>query len=71
LLQTQREEIYIGYKEEGFYNKGGEELEQVARRGGGCPIPGNTQGQAGRGSEHLMELWLSLFIAGHFGPDGL
>ena len=30
-----------------FYNKGGEALERVAQRGGGCPIPGNTQGQAG------------------------
>ena len=32
-------------------NKGGEALEQVAQRGGKCPIPGNIQGQAGRGSE--------------------
>jgi len=31
---------------------------------GGCPIPGDSQGKAGWGSEHLMELWLSLFIAG-------
>jgi len=23
------------------------------------------------GSEHLMELWVSLFIAGGIGPDGL
>ena len=23
---------------------------------GGCPVLGDTQGQAGRGSEHLMEL---------------
>ena len=29
----------------------GETLEQVARRGGRCPIPGNIQGQVGRGSE--------------------
>ena len=28
------------------------------------PIPGDTQGQAGWGSEHLMELWVSLFTAG-------
>jgi len=27
-------------------------LEQVARRDGGCPIPGNTEGQAGQCSEH-------------------
>ena len=30
-----------------FYSKGGEALAQVALRGGGCPIPGDTQGQAG------------------------
>jgi len=28
-----------------------EKLEQVAQRGGQCPIPGNIQGQVGRGSE--------------------
>ena len=39
--------------EEGFYTKGGEALAQVAQRGGGCPVPGDAQGQAGRGSEHL------------------
>jgi len=33
-----------------------EALAQDARRGGGCPIPGGTPGQAGRGSERLMEL---------------
>ena len=47
-----------------FYHQGGEAVAQVAQRGGGCPIPGDTQGQAGWGSEHLMELWVSLFIAG-------
>jgi len=40
-----------GYKEEIFHDEGGETLEQVAQRGGGCPIPANIQGQAGRGSE--------------------
>ena len=34
-----------------FYNEGGETLAQVAQRGGRCPIPGNIQGQVGRGSE--------------------
>ena len=34
-----------------FYNKGGKGLAQVAQRGGGCPIPSDTQGQAGWGSE--------------------
>ena len=47
-----------------FYIRGGEALAQVAWRGGGAPIPGETQGQAGPGSEHLMELWVSLFSAG-------
>ena len=34
-----------------FYNEGGETLEQVAQRGGRCPMPGNIQGQVGRGSK--------------------
>jgi len=34
----------------------GEAVAQVAQTGGGCPIPGDIQGQAGWGSEHLMEL---------------
>jgi len=37
----------LGDKEEVFYSEGGEALEQVAQRGGGCCIPG----QVGRGSE--------------------
>ena len=42
---------------------GGDALAQVAQRGGGCPIPGDIQGQVEWGSEHLMEPWVSLFIA--------
>ena len=34
-----------------FYDEGCETLQQVAQRGGRCPIPGNIQGQAGLGSE--------------------
>jgi len=34
-----------------FYSEGGETLAEVAQRGGRCPIPGNIQGQVGRGSE--------------------
>ena len=34
-----------------FYHKGGEALAQVAQRGGGCPVPADAQGEAGRGSE--------------------
>ena len=54
----------MGYKEKVFYSKGREALAHVAQRGGGCFIPGDTQGQAGQGSEYLMELWVSLFTAG-------
>ncbi|KAK4811149.1 hypothetical protein QYF61_019790 [Mycteria americana] len=32
-----------------FYDEGGETLEQVAQRGGRCPIIGSVQGQVGRG----------------------
>jgi len=34
------------------YSKGGETQAQIAQRGGGCPIPGDAQGQAGWGFEH-------------------
>ena len=40
-----------------------ESLECVSQRGGGCPVPRDTEGQAGWGSEQLIELWVSLFIA--------
>jgi len=43
-------------KEEVSYRKSVEAVAQVAQRGGGCPIHGDTQGQAGWDSEHLMEL---------------
>jgi len=29
------------------------------------PYPCRHLGQAGRGSEHLVELWVSLFVAGN------
>ena len=58
-------------KEKNFYDKGGEALAQVAQRGGGCPIPAHTQRSGWMGSEHLMELWVSLFTAGGVGSDGL
>ena len=31
---------------------------------GGSPVLGDIQGQVGLCSEHLVELWASLFIAG-------
>ena len=40
--------LKIGYKKEVFYDRGAE--AQVAQRGGGCPVPGDIQGQAGWGS---------------------
>jgi len=46
------QKILTQYKKKLFYNMGSEALAQVAQRGGGCPIPGDTQAQAGRGSEH-------------------
>lgn len=42
----------------------GEELKCVAQRDDGCPIPGDIHGQTGWSSEHLTELWVSLFMAG-------
>jgi len=34
-----------------FYDEGVETLVQVSQRGGRCPMLGNIQDQAGRGSE--------------------
>ena len=34
-----------------IFGEGAEALTQVAQSGGGCPIPGDTQGEAGPGSE--------------------
>jgi len=41
------------YKQDIFYNMGGQTLEQVAQRGGTHPTPGNVQGQAGRCPKQL------------------
>ena len=57
----------MGRKGKAFYSKGGEALEEVAHRGGGCPVPGNTQGQAGQGPEQPVG------VPVHYrgvGPDG-
>ena len=51
-----------------FYSKGGEALAQVAQRGGGCPIPGDTQGQAGWGSEQPDQ---AVGVPAHFRGVGL
>ena len=67
MVSNQKREIYIENKEEIFYNKDGEAVELVAQRVGGSLIPGDIQGQAGWGSEHLTELWVSLSIAGELG----
>jgi len=54
-----------------FYAKGGEALAQVAEIGGGCPIPGDTQGQAGWGSEqHHLSVGVSFQCRG-IGLGGL
>ena len=41
-FHTKRGEIQLEYEEEVVYSKGGEALEQVAPRGGGCPILGDA-----------------------------
>lgn len=61
--QTKEEGIQTGYKEKSFSNKGGEAPAQDAQRGSGCLIPGEIQGQDRLGSEYLIKLQVSLFIA--------
>ena len=39
-------------------------MEQVAQRGGGGPVLGDIEGQAGGALSTLICLWMSLFIAG-------
>ena len=46
----------VGYKEKVFYIEDGEALELVVQRYAKCPVPGDTRGQSGSGSEHLIEL---------------
>lgn len=45
----------------------GEALVQFVQRGGGCPIPANTQGQL----DHALCTWLSCRRPCTIGPDGL
>ena len=52
--QNQKHHLRLDIKKKFFYDEGGETLKQVAQRGGRCPIPGNIQGQVGRGS-NLVE----------------
>jgi len=47
-------ELSFGNKEEVSYHKDSEAVAQVAQRGGGCPVPVDTSGQAEWGSEHLI-----------------
>lgn len=42
-------QIYVRYKEEIFHYES--DKEQVAQRGGKCPMPGNIQGQVKWSSE--------------------
>ena len=48
-----------------------EALAQVAQRGGGCPIPGDIQGQAGQGSEQPDPAVGVPVQCRAVGPDGL
>jgi len=71
MVLNQDRVIQTRFKEEIFYNEGGEILAELAQRGGQCPIPGNTQDQVGRGSEHPDP---GEDVPAHcrgFGPDGL
>ena len=55
-LQTQMTLWYKSIKKKSFYGECGEALAEAAQRGGGCPVPGDIEGQSGPGSEHLLEL---------------
>jgi len=49
---NQRESRFrLDIRKKFFYHEGGETLEQIAQRSSGGPIPGNTQGHVGWGSE--------------------
>lgn len=50
-----------------LYQMRTEKENEVAQRGGGCPILGDAQGQAGQGSEHMIWLQVSLFVAKELG----
>ena len=53
-----------------FHDQGSETQEQVTQRGGGCPIPGDIQGQAGQGSEQpALAGGVPVHCRG-VGPDG-
>ena len=57
-------------KEKGFYSNSGEALKKDAQRGGGCPVPGDTHGQAGWGSEQPNRAVGPCSLQG-VGPDDL
>lgn len=50
ILNWKRKDL-IRCKEENFYYKGDQPLEQIAHRNCGCPMPGSIQSQAGWGFE--------------------
>jgi len=54
-----------------FYSKSGETLAQVAQRSSVGPIPGNTPGQVGRGSEQPDPVEDVPDLCRGFGLDGL
>lgn len=51
LMVLNRGQIQTRYKEEIFYDEGGETLEQVAQGSCGCPVIGSVWDQVGRGFE--------------------
>ncbi|KAK4823245.1 hypothetical protein QYF61_000212 [Mycteria americana] len=58
------EEGRFRWKEEILHYEGGETLEQVAQRGGRCPIPGNIQGQSESNGEtaRCLRDWCRLYV---------
>jgi len=47
-----------------YYTEGGETLEQIAQRGGKCPIPGNIHVRLDGDLSNLIQLKICRFIVG-------
>lgn len=52
-MVTGQEKVQTGYKEKAFCANGSEALAQVVHGSCACPVPGDSQGQAGQGSKQL------------------
>ena len=69
-FQTKRGKFRLGIRKKN-YSFSGEALAQVARGGGGCPISGDSQGEAAQGSEHSDVAGGILVHCKGVGPDDL